>query len=66
MDQTATIETILKPVCGFAIKNTQEDLRLTQYNNSANNEFAKLNIAKASNRVDRKVLNMFNVFVKSS
>ena len=66
MDTTTSSENSLKPAKGFAIKNTQEDLRLTQYNNSANNEFAKLNIAKASNRVDRKVLNMFNVFVKSS
>ena len=66
MDQTATIETILKPVCGFAIKNTQEEFGDTQYNSSVVYEFAKVNIAKASNRTDRKTLNMFNVFVQSS
>ena len=46
------------------MENTQEDLGVTQYNSSVVHEYAKLNIAKALNRIDRKVLNMFNVFVQ--
>ena len=66
MYKTASNETSLKPAGGFAIKNTQEDLEVIQYNSSVVHEFAKLSIKKASNKVDRKALNMFNVFVQSS
>ena len=66
MDKTATNETSLKPAGGFAIENTQEDLEVIQYNRAVVHEFAKLNIKKASNKIDRKGLIMFNVFVKSS
>ena len=66
MDQTVLNEISFKLAGGFAMKNTQEDLAVTQYNSTVVHEFAKLNIAKALNRVDRKALNMFNVFVKSS
>ena len=59
-------EASLKPAKGFAIKSTHEDLGVTQYNSSVVHKFVKLNIAKASNRYDRKALNMFNVFVQSS
>ena len=66
MDNTTSNETSLKPAEGFAIKSAHEDLGVTQYNSSVVHEFVKLNIAKASNRIDRKILNMFNVFVQSS
>ena len=66
MDKTASNKTSLKPADGFAIENTQEEFGDTQYNSSVVYEFAKVNIAKASNRTDRKTLNMFNVFVQSS
>ena len=66
MDTTTSSENSLKPAKGFAIKNTQEEFGDTQYNSSVVYEFAKVNIAKASNRTDRKTLNMFNVFVQSS
>ena len=66
MDKTASNKTSLKPAKGFATKNTQEEFGDTQYNSSVVHEFAKLNIEKASNKIDRKALKMFNVFVQSS
>ena len=66
MDNTTSNEFSFKPAGSFANKNTQEDFGVTQYSSAVVYEFAKLNIAKASNRIDRKALNMFNVFVKSS
>ena len=66
MDETFSNDTSLKPADGFAIENTREEFGETQYNSSVVHEFAKLNIEKASNKVDRKALNMFNVFVQSS
>ena len=66
MNKTASDETRLKLAGGFAIKNTYEDLGVTQHNSSVVNEFAKLNIEKASNKIDRKAMNMFNVFVLTS
>ena len=66
MDTTTSNEASLKPAEGFAIKSTHEDLGVTQYNSSVVHEFVKLNITKASNRIDRKALSVFNVFVKSS
>ena len=66
MDKLVSSETSLKPAGGFGIKRTREDLGVTQYNRSDVNEFAILNIKKASNKIDRKALDMFNVFVQSS
>ena len=66
MDKTASNETSLNADCSFAVKNAQEDLEVTQHNSSIVHEFAKLNIEKASNKIDRKAMTMFNVFVKSS
>ena len=66
MDKAASNKTSLKPASCLATKNTQKDLKVTQYNSSVVHKFVKLNIAKASNRYDRKALNMFNVFVQSS
>lgn len=66
MDKTASNETSLNPDRGFAVKNIQEDLEVIQHNSSVVHEFAKLNIEKASNKIDRKAMTMFNVFVKSS
>ena len=66
MDKTILNETSLKLVVGFAIKNTQEDFNVTQYNSSIVHEFAKFNIEKASNKIDRKALKMFNGLIKSS
>ena len=66
MDKTASNETSLNANCSFAIKSTQEDLEVIQHNSSVVHEFAKLNIEKASNKIDRKAMTMFNVFVKSS
>ena len=66
MEKTVSIKNRLNPASGFAIKNTHEDLGVTQYNSTVVNEFAKLNIEKASNKIDRKSLNLFNVCVKSS
>ena len=65
MDQAISNETTLKPAVGFAVKNTQEELGVTLYNSSIVHEFVKLNIEKALNKIDRKALNMFNVFVQS-
>ena len=66
MDQTVSSENSFKPADGFAIKNTQEDLGVTQFNCSIVHEFAKLNIEKASSKIDRKALNTFDVFLQSS
>ena len=66
MDMTILNETSLKLVVGFAIKNTQEDFNVTQCNSSIVHEIAKLNIKKASNKIDRKALKMFNGLIKSS
>ena len=66
MYKTASNETSLKPAGGFAIKNTQEDFNVTQYNSSFVHEFAKFNIEKASNKIDRNALNLYNDFVLSS
>ena len=66
MDQTVSNEINLKPASGFAKENFQQDLEVTQYNSSVVHEFAKLNIEKASNKIDRKNLKTFNVFVQSS
>ena len=66
MDQTVSNETSLKPASGFAMKNTKEDLGVTQYNNSVVHEFAKLNIEKASNKINRKPLNIFNDCAQSN
>ena len=66
MYKTASNETSLKPAGGFAIKNTQEDLEVIQYNSSVVHEFAKLNIEKASNKINRKSLYMFNDCAQSS
>ena len=66
MDKTASNDTSLKPADGFAIENTQEKFGDTQYNSSVVQKFAKLNIEKASNKIDRIALKMFNVFVQSS
>ena len=66
MYKTASNETSLKPAGGFAIKNTQEDFNVTQYNSSIVHEIAELNIKKASNKIDRKILIMLNVFAQSS
>ena len=66
MDKLVSSKTSLKLAGGFGIKRTWEDLAVTQYNRSDVNEFALLNIKKASNKVDKKALNVFNVFVQSS
>ena len=66
MDKTASNETSLNADRGFAVKNIQEDLEVIQHNSSVVHEFAKLNIEKASKKIDRKAMTMFNVFVKSS
>ena len=68
MNKTASDETSLKPAGGFANKNTQKDLGLgvTQYNSSIVHRNAKLNVEKASKKIDEKTLNIFNVFVNSS
>ena len=66
MDIKASIESRLELASSFAIKSNYEDLGVTQYNSTVVNEFAKLNIEKASNKIDRKSLNLFNVCVKSS
>ena len=66
MDKAVSNKTSFIPAGSFAIKNTHEDLGVTQYNSTVVNEFAKLKIEKASNKIDRKALNMFNVFVQKS
>ena len=66
MEKTVSIKNRFNPASGFAIKNTNEDLGVTQCKSTVVNKFAKLNIENASNKIDRKALNMFNVFVKSS
>ena len=66
MNDTASNETSLKLAGSFALENTQKNLEVTQPKSSVVHEFAKLNIEKATNKIDRKALNMFNVFVKSS
>ena len=66
MNDTASNETSLKPAGSFALENAQKNLGITQNKSSVDHEFAKLNIEKATNNIDRKALNMFNVFVKSS
>ena len=49
MNKKASNKTSLTPGGGFAEKNAQKDLAVTQYNSSVDHEFAKLNIEKASN-----------------
>ena len=66
MDETASNEAILKMADGYAVQDIYEDLGVTQYNNSVLDDFVKLNIEKASDKIDRIVLNMFNDFVSSS
>ena len=66
MNETASNETSSKPAGNFALENIQKDLRVTQHNSLVVNEFAKLNIEKATNNIDKRALNMFNVFDKSS
>ena len=66
MNKIVSNETSLKPAGAFAIKNAYEDLGVTQYNSRIFHGFAKLNIEKASIKIDRKALDMFNVYIKSS
>ena len=66
MNKIVSNETSLKPAGAFAIKNTNEDLGVTQYNSRIFHGFAKLNIEKASSKIDRKALNTFDVFLQSS
>ena len=66
MNETASNETSSKPDGSFALENTQKNLGVTQPKSLVDHEFAKLNIEKATNNIDRKAWNMFNVFVKSS
>ena len=66
MDKAASNKTSLKPASCLATKNTQKDLKVTQYNTSVVQEFTKTNNEKASNKIDRKALILFNDFVQSS
>ena len=66
MNDTALNETNLKLAGSFALENSQKNLGVTQPKSLVDHEFAKLNIEKATNNIDRKAWNMFNVFVKSS
>ena len=66
MNDTASNETSLKLAGSFALENTQKNLEVTQPKSSIVHEFAKLNIEKATNKFDRKALNVYNVFVKLS
>ena len=63
MDKAVSNKTSFIPAGSFAIKNTHEDLGVTQYNISVVHKFAELNIVKAFNKIDRKALNMFNDYV---
>ena len=66
MDQDVSNKTSIKLTSRFGIKNIYEDLGVTQHNNLVFHEFAKLNIEKASNKIDRKAFNTFDVFLQSS
>ena len=66
MNDTASNETSLKLAGSFALENTQKNLGVTQLNSLVVHEFAQLNIEKATNKFDRKALNVYNVFVKLS
>ena len=66
MDKAASNITSLKPASCLATKNTQKDLKVTQYNSSVVHEFARVNLEKASKKIDRKALILFNDFVQSS
>ena len=66
MEEKASQKTNLKSDIGFAINNTHKDLGVTQYNTSVVQEFTKTNIEKASNKIDRNALNLYNDFVQSS
>ena len=66
MDQDVSNKTSIKLTSRFAMENIYEDLGVTQHNNLVFHEFAKLNIEKASNKFDRKALNMFNNCIQSS
>ena len=58
-DETVSNKTILKPAGSCA----HEDFGVTHFNNSVIHGFPQLNVEKAQNKIDRKSLNTFNVFV---
>ena len=66
MEEKASQKTNLKSDIGFAINNIHKELGVTQHNTSVVQEFTKTNIEKASNRIDRNALNLYNDFVQSS
>ena len=62
MDKKYTNEASLVDAGVYKPKKASENTKVMQ-NNSSSYNFVNLSIKKASNKIDRKALNMFDVFL---